>query len=200
MRVITGTYLANFQFSQIEWVKSRSIMKVNGKCPLILIRIKVFLSVLLQSLTKMVLNYILCITSVYPHKTFLLAYTDIWCPYSISAFESLSNSAFSDNHVSWFFTGLAEDIIWCHMAQKRWTKMLGIHTPLQSLWAEFSPVSLTNSLDMIWKKQQQQQKTQTNKNPKPNQNIKKTKTGWTWRLCFNSRLRHPNLSIHNMGV
>lgn len=41
MRGITSTYLANFQFSQIEWVKYRSIMKVNGKCPLTLIRINI---------------------------------------------------------------------------------------------------------------------------------------------------------------
>lgn len=102
MRRITGTYLANFQFSHIEWVKSRSIMKVNGKCLLTLIRIKISLSVLLQSLTKMVLNYIFCITSVYPHKTLQLVYTDSSCPYSISAFENLFNSVLSDNHVGCF--------------------------------------------------------------------------------------------------
>lgn len=103
MRGISGTYLANFHFSQIQWVKSRSIMKVSGKCPLNLIMIKVSLYMLLQSLTKMMPNYILCITCVYPHKTLLLAYTDISCPYSISAFESLSNSDLSDNHVSCVF-------------------------------------------------------------------------------------------------
>lgn len=94
-------------------------MKVNAKCLMTSIRIKISLSMLLQSLTKMVLNYILCITSVYPHKTLLLVYTDISCPYPISAFESLSNAALSDNHVRCFFTSLSEDIILCHMAQKR---------------------------------------------------------------------------------
>lgn len=53
--------------------------------PLASIRIKVSLSTL-KSLTKMVLKYVLYITSVYPHKIILLAYTYISCSYSISAF------------------------------------------------------------------------------------------------------------------
>ena len=95
------TWPLPFQSNRVGEIQKH--YEVHQQVLLTLIRIKVRLSMLLQPLTKMVLNYILCITSVYP--------TDISCSYSVSAFESLSDSALNDNLVSCFFTGLAKDII-----------------------------------------------------------------------------------------
>ena len=95
------TWPLPFQSNRVDEIQKH--YEVHQQVLLTLIRIKVRLSMLLQPLTKMVLNYILCITSVYP--------TDISCSYSVSAFESLSDSALNDNLVSCFFTGLAKDII-----------------------------------------------------------------------------------------
>lgn len=71
------------------------------------------------------------------------------------------------------FKGLLEDIIWYHMAQKPWAKMLGIYTSFPSLGAGLFQASLTNSLDMMWgeKKKKKDNKylnqTKTRTNLKP---------------------------------
>lgn len=147
----------------------------------------------------MVLNYILCITSVYPHKTLLLVYTDISCPYPISAFESLSNAALSDNHESWFFTSLSEDIILCHTAQKKMNKnirhpytiSISVSRVFPSFLNQFTGYDLETTTA-----------SQTNKKwptiqPKTSNKKAPDKPGWTCLLCFNSRLRHPKLGIHS---
>lgn len=141
-------------------------MKVSGKCPLTLIRIKVSLYMLLQSLTKMVPNYILCITCVYSHKTLLLAYTDISCPYSISAFESLSNSDLSDNHVSCVFYR-------SHCLMSRGTKKMGKnirHPYATSISVSSFPKFLEQIHWICFGKNNNNKNPQTNKKPKTKQN------------------------------